>query len=260
MHYNNLFIYGVTYMPKAMFNLRLVESRMISHRVRHFAFSHVDNHAFDFTPGQFISIHFNDKYGMQAKRSYSIASIHGQSKLIEFAASEVGGPGTEFLFNLPLGSIVQASGPLGRLVLLEPNPKRYILIGTSTGITPYRSMLTKISENIQQDKEHHTVIIQGVQNREQLLYHEDFIKLHHQYENYEFRAHYSRQPEDTKLEDFEHHGYAQSALPALELDDSKDYIYLCGSPHMIEDTCNYLKSINFDSNHIKREKYYSKSN
>src|SRR5262245_9501626 len=94
-----------------IFPLILKETYMVTSTVRHFAFVREDGSAFKFIPGQFITVHF--EHGGQAlKRSYSVATIPGQSEAIEFAASYIkGGPGSEFLFQLKPGEMLQASGP-----------------------------------------------------------------------------------------------------------------------------------------------------
>ncbi len=246
-------------MQKPVFTLKLIESKMLSSKVRHFSFQIVDNPEFTFLPGQFISLHFNKKDGQPIKRSYSIASIHGDETNLDFAATFVdNGPGTEFLFNLQPADTVLASGPYGKLILKDRDilPKRYIFIGTGTGITPYRSMLNKIADNLN-NQNHSTLILQGVQNPDDLLYASDFLKLTEKFNNYEFRAYYSRYKNKLSKQ-YEFTGYIQNSFSDIKLDNSNDVIYLCGNPYMIEEIVGILKTLEFNPKSILREKYYSK--
>ncbi len=243
-------------MQKFIFTMELIEAKMLSTKIKHFAFKIIDNPNFSFTPGQFISLHFKAD-GMPLKRSYSIASIPGTTDLVEFAATHVdGGPGTKFLFNLQPGETVQTSGPFGKLILREETPKRYIFIGTSTGITPYRSMLTQFSKNLH-DPNHNVVVLQGVQSKDDLLYVDDFIELTEKFNNYKFRAHYSRGNTENKKQ-YEFNGYVQNSFEDLDLNPENDIVYLCGNPYMIEDIVLMLKELDFSPDRIQREKYYSK--
>ncbi|TAL60187.1 MAG: ferredoxin--NADP reductase, partial [Legionella sp.] len=118
------------------FPVTLVESFMISPKVKHFVFNCEQSPTFNYLPGQFITVHF--EHGEKSlKRSYSIANESNQENRIEFAAGFVdSGPGTEYLFNLKPGEKINISGPFGRLIFKEEIPSRYILVATSTGITP----------------------------------------------------------------------------------------------------------------------------
>ena len=64
------------------FPVTLVESFMISPKVKHFIFSCELSPAFHYVPGQFITIHF-ERDGKTLKRSYSIANEPKQDNRIE---------------------------------------------------------------------------------------------------------------------------------------------------------------------------------
>ncbi|WP_231852218.1 ferredoxin--NADP reductase [Legionella micdadei] len=228
---------------------------MISSYVRHFTFKVLKSPPFNFIPGQFITIHF-ERDGKMLKRSYSIANVPAQNNRIEFAAGYVkGGPGTELLFNLKPGDQINVAGPFGRLVLKEDMPKRYILVATSTGITPYRAMLEELKRRLQTNADLRIVILQGVQKQSDILYGEDFKQFATEFPRVSFRAHLSRP--DKELGEHEYSGYVQSAFPDLALNPQEDTIYLCGNPGMIDEAFNYLKEHGFGMHQIIREKYIS---
>jgi ferredoxin-NADP reductase len=238
------------------FPIVLEDSFMASPQVKHFIFKRLQAPAFDFLPGQFITIHF-ELEGKILRRSYSIANIPQQDNRIEFAAGYVeGGPGTNLLFNLKPGDSIHVNGPFGRLVLKEDDPKRYILVATSTGVTPYRAMLDELKKRLNADPTLQVVILQGVQKREDVLYKDEFLHFA-QHPRVTFRAHLSRNQEKD-LELHERCGYVQHSFPELNLNPEQDLIYLCGNPGMIDEAFSYLKDIGFAMQQIIREKYISK--
>ncbi len=238
------------------FPVILEDAFMLSAKVKHFVFKAENIPAFNYIAGQFITIHFtvNDKL---LKRSYSIANVPEQNNRIEFAAGYFpGGPGTELLYNLKPGDQITLSGPYGRLILKEETPKRYIFIATSTGITPYRAMLTVLQERLALNPNLEIVILEGVQKREEVLYYDEFLAFANQNPQVRFYALLSRE-EGNNLAAHEKIGYVQHALPELNLNPANDLVYICGNPSMIDETFDYLKERGFELPQIIREKYIS---
>lgn len=239
------------------FPITLLESFMISPNVKHFIFECDNDTPFDFIAGQFITMHF-ERDGKTLRRSYSIANTPQKDGRIEFAAGYVeNGPGTQLLFNLKPGDTLNINGPFGRLLLKEQDPKRYILVATSTGVTPYKAMLDDLNKRMITNPELDVILLQGVQKRDDLLYKDEFIRFDQGHPRFIFRAHYSREQEE--LDDsFEFSGYVQTAFSSLNLDPDNDIVYLCGNPGMIDESFEYLKSIGFTIQSIIREKYISR--
>lgn len=238
------------------FPITLAESFMISPKVKHFVFHCELSPAFQYLPGQFITVHF-EYQGSKLKRSYSIANEPKQDNCIEFAAGFFqNGPGTELLFNLKPGDKIQINGPFGRLIFKEPLPQRYILVATSTGVTPYKAMLGELAQRIKQHPFLEVVLLQGVQKREEILYDYEFKTFALQHPQVSFRPYLSRElPQD--LQEGEYSGYVQHAFPSLRLDPLKDVVYLCGNPRMIDEAFQSLKDLGFAMQQIVREKYIS---
>jgi ferredoxin-NADP reductase len=238
------------------FPVILEEAYMITPNVKHFIIRSHLTPTFNYLPGQFITLHFlhNDKI---LRRSYSIANVPAADNRIEFAAGYVEhGPGTEYLFNLKPGDTIHISGPFGRLVLKDEVPGRYIFVATSTGITPYRSMLKELKRRLDANPQLNIVILEGVQQREDLLYRDEFFDFIRQNPRTIFRAHLSREAAVIK-DEHEYNGYVQSAFRELALDPLQDMVYLCGNPGMIDDAFAYLKELGFTPHNIIREKYIS---
>lgn len=124
------------------FQLILQEKINLTLNTQHFRFTTDESLGLEFKAGQFISLHI-EKDGKEHRRNYSIANCPENKNVIELAMSYIpNGLASTLLYNLLPGETIQASGPYGQFILKdEVLPQRYILIGTGTGITPYRSML-----------------------------------------------------------------------------------------------------------------------
>lgn len=245
------------------FNLVLDHSRYLNPKLLHLAFKKEDGKPFEFIPGQFITFLLPTPEGQIKRRSYSISSIPNsthQTDFIELAISYVpNGIASETLFNLKPGDVLSAMGPAGRLVMQEDGAKRYILIGTGTGIAPYRAMLPDLAQRMTRDPDFKVVMVLGAQYRPDLLYLDDFLNFAKTCSNFIFRAQLSREdlshPESPKS--YEYKGYVQTSFQTLNLDPASDVIFLCGNPNMIDESFIELKSMGFESQSIRREKYIS---
>lgn len=238
------------------FPVILEDTIMLSPKVKHFIFRSTQNPPFNYLPGQFITIHF-ERDGKMLRRSYSIANMPSNNNCIEFAAGFVeNGPGTELLFNLKPGDSININGPFGRLILKDDMPKRYILVATSTGVTPFRAMRSELQRRLEANPELNIVILLGVQKSEDILYREEFLTFADLSPNITFRAYLSREPVNN-LRDHEFSGYVQHAFPDLALDPARDSVYLCGNPAMIDESFTWLKDNGFSIQQVIREKYIS---
>ena len=244
-------------MQVTTFPIVLENSFMLSPKVKHFVFRCSQTPVFNYLPGQFITIHI-EREAKVLRRSYSIANVPTQNNCIEFAAGYVeGGPGTELLFNLKPGDSINMTGPFGRLTLKDEIPKRYILIATSTGITPYRAMIDELKKRLHSNPDLNVVILQGVQKHEDVLFGDEFLALAALCPRVHFKAFLSREVEKDLLE-HEYIGHVQRAFPDLSLNPEQDIVYLCGNPGMIDDSFSYLKDKGFPMQQVIREKYISK--
>jgi ferredoxin-NADP reductase len=236
------------------FPLELAWRRKVTPHILHLAFRCADGAVMDFIPGQFINLHFETESG-GTHRSYSIANPPRPDGLLEVALSPVeGGLASEALAMLEPGEGIPASGPFGRFVLRDDPSCRYVLVGTGTGITPYRAMLPLLSERLEAGYRAHVVL--GVWRREELLFGNDFLALCADREQAQFTACYSRElPADP--EPWEHAGYVQTQFSRLDLNPESDVIYLCGNPGMIDESFEILKAMGFGVKQLRREKYLS---
>lgn len=239
------------------FTVTLERSEKLTPSILHLAFKSEDGQPIEFVPGQFVTFLLDSEQGVK-RRSYSIASIPGETNSTDIAISYVeGGIASETMFNLQPGQRLQCSGPFGRLILREKEaPARYILVATGTGVAPYRAMLPELAKRLADDEDLTIVLLLGVQYRHDLLYANDFIEFAQQQERFEFRAYLSRD-ELVDQKDYEYSGYVQTAFEDLDIDPDDDLVYLCGNPNMIDDAFELLTDEGFSPRSVRREKYIS---
>lgn len=252
-------------MAIVQFPLRLVGSRMLAPSVRHLAFVRDDGLPLDYIPGQFIQVHFTYPDGTPTKRSYSLATQHdhalGPGEAIEIAVSYVqGGAATAIFTALDDGQQIQASGPYGRFCLMPRDEnRRYLLVGTGTGVTPYRAMLPQLAQLIR-ERGIEVVLLFGARTPDELIYGDEFRAFAAGQPGFRFVPCFSRA---LPSEDSPHwhadvrRGYVQDALAEFGPDPASDIAYLCGNPNMVDATFEALKAAGLPIPHIRREKYVS---
>jgi len=243
------------------FPLRLLSRRMLAPSVGHYAFSRADGQPLDFVPGQFIQVHFHYADGTATKRSYSLATIHdhalGPGEQVEIAVSFVaGGAATALFENLPEGGEIQASGPYGRFCLMPGDVnRRYLLIATGTGVTPYRAMLPQL-EKLIGERGIEVVLLQGARTPVELLYGDEFRAFADAHPQFRFVPCFSRGLPENPHPDVRH-GYVQQYLAEFAPNPETDIAYLCGNPNMVDACFEALKHAGLPVPQIRREKYVS---
>jgi ferredoxin-NADP reductase len=243
------------------FPIKLVDRRMLAPSVGHYQFVRDDGQPLDFQPGQFIQVHFHYADGTAAKRSYSLATIHdhalGPGEAVDIAVSFVpGGAATALFEGLDIGGQLQASGPYGRFCLLPGDVnRRYLLIATGTGVTPYRAMLPLLATAIR-ERGLDVVLLQGARTPGDLLYGDDFRAFADAHPGFRYVPCLSRElPADPHPD--VRHGYVQQFLAEFAPDAGGDIAYLCGNPDMVDATFEALKAAGLSGAQIRREKYVS---
>lgn len=243
------------------FPLKLVSRRMLAPTVGHYAFVRDDGLPLDYIPGQFIQVHFHYADGAATRRSYSLATIHdhalGAGEAVEIAVSYVpGGAATALFEGLQVGGQVDASGPFGRFCLMPADAnQRYLLIGTGTGVTPYRAMLPQI-EALIRERGIEVVLLFGARTPAELLYGDEFRAFADAHPNFRFVPCFSRElPADPHPD--VRHGYVQQFLDEFAPNAATDIAYLCGNPNMVDACFEALKGHGLPVPQIRREKYVS---
>lgn len=236
------------------FQLILQDKINLAPNTQHFRFTTNEPSGIAYKAGQFISLHI-EKDGVEHRRNYSIANPPNNDNIIELAMAYMPhGLASTLLANLRPGDTLQASGPYGQFILKdEVLPRRYILIGTGTGITPYRSMLPQLAQLLQTTTLE-VVILQGVRTPSDLLYGGEFVEFAAHHPRAKFYACYSREM-PRNPQSYELSGYVQNHLASLDITHPDDIAYLCGNPNMVDEAFQTLQSLGLDRSHIRREKY-----
>ncbi len=225
----------------------------------HICFSVESEVPFEAQAGQFVRLHFTQADGKETFRSYSIADVFENEKMVKkeisMAVSWVeGGLATGVLSGMKSGDTLAASGPFGRFCLLPERHERYFLIATGTGVTPYRAMINVLKERLAQGSE--VYVVMGAQNETGLLYADDFEALEDAYDNFHYVPCLSRQQRSTPKNN-DQKGYVQNYLSSHEFNPETDIAYLCGNPEMVDEAFALLKEKGLPVQQIKREKYIS---
>ena len=238
---------------------------MLAPTVAHLSFERDDGQVLPCIPGQFIQIHFHYADGSDARRSYSIAVGRALDSppdaRMDIAVSYVAGGAATALFEaLDIGHRLEASGPYGRFCLF-PNDanRRYLLVGTGTGITPYRAMLPQL-ESLMRARGVEVVLVQGARNPGELLYGDEFRAFADAHPGFRYMPCLSRELPDAASPHAHadvRHGYVQAALEELQPDPEHDTAYLCGNPDMVDASFELLKERGLAIGRIRREKYVS---
>jgi NAD(P)H-flavin reductase len=208
-----------------------------------------------------VQVHFHYADGKPTKRSFSVATVDvGDGtpvSRIEIAVSYVeGGAATDLLGNLPLGGTIDASGPYGRFCLMDGDAnRRYILVATGTGVTPYRAMLPQIKRLIDA-RGIETALVYGARNPGELLYGDEFEAFAQQNPQFHFYACLSREAR-VHPRAHDRRGHVQVAIDEIKPNAETDIAYLCGNPNMVDQAFNQLKEAGLPIAHIRREKYVS---
>ncbi len=239
---------------------------MLAPSVGHYSFVREDGQPLDFIPGQFIQVHFTYADGTATKRSYSLATIHdhaiGPGEAVEIAVSYVpGGAATALFEGLAIGGTLMASGPFGRFCLMPQDAnRRYLLIATGTGVTPYRAMLPEL-ERLIAERGIEVVLLFGARTPAELLYGDEFRAFANRHpDRFRFVPCFSRElpaAGSPQAHADVRHGYVQQFLDEFAPSAEGDIAYLCGNPNMVDACFEALKGHGLPVGQIRREKYVS---
>ena len=206
-----------------------------------------------FENGQFVMIGLEVE-GKPLMRAYSIASANHSDHLEFFSIKVQNGPLTSRLQHLKEGQDIMVSKkPTGTLVVTDLLPgKNLYLFGTGTGLAPFISL---IQDPATYERFEKVVLVHGVRQVSELAY-SDFISrelLDHEFFGEDAREKLIYYPTVTR-EPFRNRGrltdliesgklFEDIGLPPL--DPAHDRAMLCGSPHMLKDTCALLDARGF---------------
>jgi ferredoxin-NADP reductase len=247
----------VVLVPPDLISLTLRHARRLSPRVLHLTLARSDGLPQAFLPGQFFRAQIPSPAGPQW-RSYSIANatLPGRTDhtQIEWVVTLLeGGLGGRHLSQLKEGERILVSGPNGRFCLLpEDSPRRLFLLGTGTGVAPYRAMLPGLLALA--DRGVQVILGLGARSPIEQLFASEFRDADASHPNLQLRLFHSRAM-PAAPDERDRQGRVLQLFDEFDPVSDGDIVYLCGHPEMVDAGFVHAKAAGLHPRFIRREKY-----
>jgi ferredoxin-NADP reductase len=157
---------------------------------------------------------------------------------------------SNFLCDMQEGDEISCQGPFGDFIL-RPPLRDTIFIATGTGVAPFRSMLHWLLAEPVRHQGRQLWLLFGNRTKEDIYYHEEFVKLDAQHPNFQYLPTLSRGADDWRGL----RGYVQEHVPEIVEGRSDMHAYICGLDKMIKANRELLKGMGWDRKSILYEKY-----
>jgi len=202
-----------------------------------------DGSAFDFKPGQFITLII----APGVRRSYSVASTPGKNYIELIGDTVRGGPGSQFFLNSKVGDEVEFLFPLGNFFYVESEKPAYFFC-TGTGIVPFMSMVEYALTILNSPRE--LTLYSGFRFQEDIIGDGLLKMLDIRFENFRYMINLTQPPEgyDGPV------GRITQYIEKLENTDIE--VYICGSNQMVLDVKEKLIAKGVPAEQIHHEMFY----
>lgn len=253
-------------MPKDIHNATLVEREHVHEDLAFFRVKYNHQEVPEFEPGQFATLGLPDtappdpdkpvRPGRGPKlirRAYSIASPATQRDLLEFYIVRVEeGKLTPSLWDIEPGQTLFMNERITGHFTLPPAEqiagKTLIMVGTGTGLAPFRSMYLTYRDQPRWD---HFVLFDGCRVARDLGYYEELMKFTEDDERFNYIPTVTREPVDSSWGG--RRGRVTELLEPMtfrtltgrDLDPDSCEVFLCGNPAMIDQVEAELASRGF---------------
>jgi ferredoxin--NADP+ reductase len=139
---------------------------------------------------------------------------------------------SNYLCDLHPGDEVRVTGPVGKRFLLPVHPEQHhhVFIATGTGIAPFRGMVLELLHRRDHAADSEIWLLMGAPYTTDLLYHEQFLQLAEEHQNFHYLWALSREPRP----DGARGTYADELIEMHQdrlgpvLADERTVLYLCG--------------------------------
>lgn len=219
-----------------------------------FSFRTSRNDSFRFHNGHFTMIGIEVE-GRPLMRAYSIASANYEDELEFFSIKVPDGPLTSRLQKIQAGDeLLLSKKSTGTLIADHLLPgKRLYLLATGTGLAPFLSIIKDPDIYERYEK---VILTHGVRHVSELAYQNMILDELPRNEFFGdlvadkliYYPTVTREPfrNQGRLTDLMESGKLFSDIGMPAFDYEHDRFMICGSPSMLKDTCNILKSRGFD--------------
>jgi len=233
------------------FAARLLGSQPLTPFTKHLEFEMENTARFGFVPGQWLSLKHTRPDGEELTRAYSIASPPAENRRFALCLNRVQeGFMSNFLCDMKEGDEISCQGPFGDFIL-RPPMRDTIFIATGTGIAPFRSMLHWLLTEPSRHEGKQLYLLFGSRTERDIYYHQEFLDLARQHENFHYLPTLSRGSSEWKGL----RGYVQEHVPEIVAGRTDMHAYVCGLDKMIKANRELLKLQGWDRKSIRYEKY-----
>src|SRR5208337_209818 len=233
------------------FDAALLRSVVLSEFTKHIELEVNGVPRFGFVPGQWLSVKSTTPDGEEMTRAYSIASPPSENGHFAFCLNRVqDGFMSNYLCSLDEGAEIAFQGPFGDFIL-RPPLRDTVFIATGTGIAPFRSMLHWLFAEDVRHHGHQFWLLFGARREQDIYYREEFERLATGHANFHFLPTLSRGSAEWKGL----RGYVQEHLAETVGARTDMHAYICGLDKMVKANRELLKSLGWDRNSIRYEKY-----
>ena len=259
-------------LARQLYTARLDHKLLLSERTQcfHLEFSAPDLAAFDFVPGQFVSLVAEDSHGKQQTRAYSIASAPATNKFALCVNRVEGGFFSNRLADMEPGAEVHFHGPHGLFTLRKPLTDS-IFIATGTGIAPMLGFAQHLFPESGEDRSEgrHIWLVYGTRHETELYYGKYFEKLAAERHNFHYLSTLSRPHEGweglrgyvqdhvaeivTRRAQQNHH--AQAVPTTAEPRGYDIHAYICGLNEMVSGNRDRLMQLGWEKKQVIFERY-----
>ena len=228
-------------MPPNTLDATLISIHVVTPRVKQFLLR-VEGHTFDFTPGQHVSVAFEDEEGRRRYRPYSPVSQPGTDTIALAVKRYPEGACSTWMHEQKVGDTIPITSPSGNLGL-QALDRDVFFLSTGTGLTP---MLAMATQYLREGRGTATFLF-GERTQDDLMFRETLDLYAASHSN--FRVAYVLSDEDWAGPT----GYVQHALRDYVDDASTPHFYICGVPEMVVETKGLLFDRGAPDDHIFTE-------